>query len=325
MKTFWNVLKNDYLRTIPRIMTVTVITIVTLTTMVLAVYITGLQQVKGHVALITKNSEVLLVTSKHLDITVLEEKPPRSDLVRQKFDAFVTIDQAGNYQIETLRSKDFKNMLFMLLQNPNMDIKDISPQRGVGVNILGFMMMFFLMISFSNLFGFADDKEQGQLRRIMAAPTSLGWYLAAHCIYCVTLLLPEYILLIIIKLSGFNIGFSLLEYAGLMTVLALFGIAVALLLNTLINKPDNATMLGNSIMILTSVLSGSFYSFSKNNVLLGHILKLLPQKQLMDFAQYMENGTQWSHSGSIIYVIAFSVALFVLSCALLSQKYVKKV
>jgi len=168
MKTFWNVLKNDYLRTIPRIMTVTVITIVTLTTMVLAVYITGLQQVKGHVALITKNAEVLSETSKHLDITILEEKPPRSDLVRQKFDAFVTMDQMGNYQIETLRNKDFKNMVLLLLQNPNADIKDISPQRGVGVNILGFMMMFFLMISFSNLFGFADDKEQGQLRRMVS-------------------------------------------------------------------------------------------------------------------------------------------------------------
>jgi ABC-2 type transport system permease protein len=187
------------------------------------------------------------------------------------------------------------------------------------------MMMFLLMITFSNLFAFADDKEQGQLRRIAATPASFVGYLAAHCVYCLTFFLPEYILLVILKLIGWNIGFSLLQYAGLITVLGFLGISFALLLNTLIKKPDNANMLGNSVTVLTSILAGSFYSFSKNNVVLDHMIKLLPQKELMNYAQYMQNGSAGQHSASIFYIIIFSAALLVFSYTVLRQKYVKKV
>ncbi len=326
MRTFLQVLINDYKRTMPRLMTVTIITIVTLTTMVLAVYITGLQQVKGHVAYITNHSQdVLIKNSKHLDITVLKKKPPYSDLMKQKYDAFITVDKEGGYQIESLRNQDFKNMLLFLLKNPKADIKAISSERGVGVNIIGFMMMFFLLISFSNLFGFAEDKEQGQLKRITGAPVSFLGYLAAHCIYCLTILVPEYLLIVGMKLCGVNTGFSPAEYAALMMTLAFLGISVALFLNTIIPKPDNALMLGNSVIILTSVLSGSFYSFSKNNPLLEHILVFIPQKQFMDFAEYLQNGKQWDHIGSLLYIIVFSMTLFGLSWMLLYHNYVKKV
>ena len=326
MRTFLTVLKNNYLRTIPRVASLIVITIITLASIILAVYITNIQQVKGHIILITQNSEgTLPKSSKYLDIKVLTEKPPHSALVEQKYDAYVTIDKNGNYQIETLRNKDFKNMLLLLLKNPDANIIDSKTERGVGVNIIGFMMMFLLMMTFSNLFAFADDKEQGQLRRIAAAPASFGWYLVAHCIYCLSMLLPEYILLVILKLCGWNIGFSILQYAGLMIVLGFLGISFALLLNTLIKKPDNANMLGNSVTVLTSVLAGSFYSFSKNNAVLDNIIKLLPQKELMNFAQHLQNGSAWQYAGSILYVIAFSLVLFIFSCTVLRQMYVKKV
>jgi ABC-2 type transport system permease protein len=292
----------------------------------LAVHITNVQQVKGHIALITNDSQIKFPeSSKYLDIKVMTEKPPKSALAEQKYDAYVTIDGRGNYLIETLRNTDYKNMLLLLLQRPDANLKDIKTERGVGVNIIGFMMMFLLMLTLSNLFAFADDKEQGQLRRIAAAPVSFGWYLAAHCVYCLSMLLPEYILLIILKCIGWNIGFSILEYAGLMLVLAFLGISFSLLLNTLIKKPDNANMLGNAVTVLTSVLAGSFYSFSKNNVVLDNIIKLLPQKELMNFAQYLQNGNAGQNMGSILYVIGFSLVLLIFSCTILRRMYVKSV
>lgn len=326
MKTFLVVLKNNFFRTLPRAIPLLVMTIVTLASIMLAVYITGVQQIKGHIVFITQSSTAALPqNSKYIDITVLQEKPPRSDLVKQKYDAYITVDNNGNYQIETLRSNAYKNMVLMLLKHPNTDVNSSKTDRGVGVNIIGFMMMFLLMLAFSNLFAFADDKEQGQLRRISAAPASFGWYLAAHCFYCLSLLLPEFIMLAVLKWCGWNIGFTLLQYAGLMAVLGFLGISFALLLNTLIQKPDNANMLGNSITVLTSVLAGGFYSFSQNNAVLDHTIKLLPQKEIMDFAQHLQNGSAWQYSASILYVIAFSLALFIISCTVLRRMYVKKV
>lgn len=326
MRTFLTVLKNNYLRTVPRAISLLVMVIVTLGSIMLSVYITGLQQVKGHVVFVSQSATAVTPkSSKALDITVMSQKPPYSDLVKQKYDAYITIDRMGNYQIETLRSKDYRNMILLLLKNPNINVGDNKTDRGVGVNIIGFMMMFLLMIAFSNLFAFADDKEQGQLRRIAAAPAPFGCYLAAHCVYCLSFLLPEFILLAVLKGCGWNIGFTLLQYAGLMAVLGFLGISFALLLNTLIQKPDNATMLGNSVTVLTSVLAGSFYSFSKNNAVLDNIIKLLPQKEILDFAQHLQSGNAWQDSGSILYVILISFVLFAFSCTVLRWKYVKKV
>lgn len=327
MRTFLAVFKNNWLRTVPRVVPVIVFTAVTLASILFSVYITGMQQVKAHVVFIQENGSSTAVpeSSQALDVAVMSEKPPRSSLVEQKYDAYVTADGAGNYQIETLRSDNFKSMLLLLLQNPSADISAFQTDRGVGVNIIGFMMMFLLMIAFFNLFAFADDKEQGQLRRIAAAPASFGWYLAAHCVYCLFMLLPEYLLLVVLKLCGWDIGFSLLQYAGLMAVLAFLGISFALLLHTLIKKPDNANMLGNSVTVLTSVLAGSFYSLSKNNAVLDSIIKVIPQKKLMDFAESLQSGGATEHWGSIAYVVAFSLVMFVFSCAVLHRMYVKKV
>lgn len=327
MRTFLAVFKNNWLRTVPRVVPVIIFTAVTLASILFSVYITGTQQVKAHIVFIQENgsSTAAPESSQALDVAVMSEKPPRSSLVEQKYDAYVTADGSGNYQIETLRSDNFKSMLLLLLQNPSADISAFQTDRGVGVNIIGFMMMFLLMIAFFDLFAFADDKEQGQLRRIASAPSSFGWYLAAHCVYCLFMLLPEYLLLVVLKLCGWDIGFSLLQYAGLMAVLAFLGISFALLLHTLIKKPDNANMLGNSVTVMTSVLAGSFYSLSKNNAVLDSIIKVIPQKKLMDFAESLQSGSASGHWVSIAYVIAVSLVMFVFSCAVLHQMYVKKV
>jgi len=325
MRTFFAVLKNNYLRTLPRLIPMLVITAITLGSVLFAVYMTGVGQVKGHVAVISAAAEEALPqSSKYLDIRVLSEKPPRSALVEQQYDAFVTVASDGSYAIETLRNDDYKAMLALLLKNPNADVGGGKTERGVGVNILGFMMLFLLMIAFGNLFAFADDKEQGQLRRIAASPASFGWYLAANFVYCLSFIVPEYLLLVILKLCGYALGFSLFEFAGLMLILASLGISFGLLLNTLIHKPDNANQLGNSITVLTSVLAGCFYSFSKNNALLGTVTKLLPQKDFMDFAQYLENGEAGAHLGPLVYVLALTLAIFVFSCVVLRRRYVKK-
>jgi len=67
MKTFFAVLKNNYLRLIPRIGAVAVFTACTLATVIFAVYITGTQQVKAHIVYIPQSaSETAPRSSKSL-------------------------------------------------------------------------------------------------------------------------------------------------------------------------------------------------------------------------------------------------------------------
>lgn len=326
MKTFFSVLKNDYLRVLPRWATVGVFTLFTLATMLFAVYLTEVQHFNAHIAYIPQGSSMSAPqSSPSLTVNVSEEVPPRSALMQQQYDAYVTPGPDGTYNIETLKSQDFKQLLTLLLKDPNTDLSALQPGRGVGVNILGFMMMFALTLAAFNLFVFADDKEQGQLKRIAAAPVSFGFYLAAHCVYCLSMMLPEYLLLVVLKLLGWDIGFSLLQYAGLLSVLVLFGISLSLLLNTLIKKPDNANMLGNSIIALTSILSGSFYSLKGGNTVLDGMVNLLPQKQLLDFATALQSGNTAGHTSSLLYFTTITLVILVSAVGILHKKYVKQV
>lgn len=318
-----SILKNDYCRMMQRLPAVLVMTAVSLAAIILAVYITGMQQIKGHIVYVS-GSSAAAINSKYLSVETMRQEPPYSCLVKQQYDAYVIDKGNGKYTIITLKNDEFKNMIDELIRHPDAKVKTQSTDRNVGVNIIGFLMMFLLMSTFMNLFTFADDKEQKQLVRIAASPIHFSGYLSAHCIYCLSMFLPQYLLIVIIKAMGFNVGFSLLQYALLFAALGIFGISLALLLNTLIKKADNANMLGNSLIVLSSVLSGSFYSFSKGNAVLDNMIKVLPQKQLLDFAVHLQDGDALSHTAPLIYVILFSVTLFAASCYILNRRYIKR-
>jgi ABC-2 type transport system permease protein len=323
MNTFFTVLANDYRRTVSRLSGTIIMTIVMLVMILLAVYITGLQQIRGHIAYITGGTAAVApVLPAYLEITAVKEQPPRSDLYKQKYDAFVTTDASGKIHIETLRNAKFKEMIASALTHQPDAVGyagDNTERRKTGVNIIGFLLMFLLMQAFSNLFVFADDKEQGQLVRITSTPASSGLYLAAHCVYSLSLITPAWFLLAVLHLCGINIGFTLPEYALLIIVIGVSGIAYALLLNTFIKKPDNANMLGNATIMLASLLSGSFYAAPPEHSFFSILVRIMPQKAVMDFSRALAEGTALQHTGYILYILCLALAMLAVSCTVLHR------
>lgn len=327
MKTFLTVLKNDYLRTAPRLSSTIVMSVVMIGTIILALYMTGLQEIKGHIAFISNDTSVQIPAhSSFLEVTKVAEKPPLSSLYKQKYDAFVSFASDGSLSIETLRNKKFRSMIELLFAHPEITEKEQLPvtHRSSGENIIGFLMMFLLMQAFANLFTFADDKEQGQLVRIAAAPVSFGWYIAAHCVYSLSILFPSWLTLAILKIFGINIGFTLGEYALLIAIIGFFGISFALLLSTFITKPDNANQLGNAVIMLATILAGSFYAAPPEHSFFNHIIGVLPQKTILDFTQALATGNGLQHIGQILYAVGVSLVLLGWACVVLKKKYIAR-
>ncbi|ADU25991.1 ABC transporter permease [Ethanoligenens harbinense] len=312
------ILRNDYSRMRKRLAGILIFTVVTLVAMGLAVYLAH-QPVKGHIALVTANAAAP-VHSARLDVTVLRKAPPESALVRGQYDAFVFDEGGGRYRVQTLRNAQFKAMVQALLTDPQAKVPSQSGERGVGENVIGFSMLFLLMSTITNLLMFGEDKEQGQLSRIEVTPVSGVGYLAGHCVYALTMFLPPLVLLAGLQEAGVAIGFSLGMYALLFLALAVLGIPLALLLYTLLDKADNATMLGSSILVFTTVLAGGFYANSRKNAVLDTLVGALPQKQLLLFAAQAEKGVGVAHAGHLLYVFAWGVALFALSGFLLRRR-----
>jgi len=230
MNTFFTILANDYRRTVPRLAGTLIMTFVMFVMILLAVYVTHLQQIKGHIAYIPSGTDVSVPGHpSYLDVTVLLTEPPRSSLYKQTYDAVVRAGADGTITVDTLRNDAFRAMVVRAFSTrPGADAAVPQPAgtaaRNTGVNIVGFLLMFLLMQSFSNMFVFADDKEQGQLVRISSTPAPFASYLAAHCVYSVSLIAPSWIILAVLDACGVNVGFTLAEYALLILVISFSGV-----------------------------------------------------------------------------------------------------
>ena len=317
------ILKNDWKRLWEEKMYVFVSMALTICSVVAAIAITNAAEVKGNIAIVESGqqtkSEVVsqLEKSSYLNVAVLEKEPPKSELVQNRYDAIITMKQDGSYVVQTIKNDDMKTLLTSAMKNPGAFVPNTDKERKVGTNIIGYMMMFLLLqgILFAKLF--ADDKEQHLIERVIISPIAFRKYLAGHALFMMIMLfVPTYLVILIAELVGITIGFSLLTYAGLILLLTALSVAFALFLNSFFRVADTANMLGSALIMLTSILAGSFYSFAKEETLFDKLLHLLPQKDFINFVNALEKGNVTRNMeyqfGYVIFLIVVFFAIAVL-------------
>ena len=91
---------------------------------------------------------------------------------------------------------------------------------------------------------------------------------------------------------------------ALSTVFSLF------LYSMLPNKDDSAKMIGNTIIILTSILAGGFFAFDKGNQALGVIIQILPQKAFLNVADGVEQHMAWQGIVPSLSYLLLLIAVF---------------
>lgn len=308
-----NIMLNNLYRTLSKKNRIFISLLMTAVSIFFAVYFTAKLQVRGNVAIITDNG-LSFQNTKYINFTVLKNVPPKSELVLNKYDAIVIDKGNGNYEIETIKSNEYKEMLTKALINPQDFVPENKDTRGVGTNIIGYLLMFLMLQGILFMESFSEDKEGEQIKRIAASPISFFKYLSGNFMFTfLFIFLPTYIFLIIIsKLLGIEIGFTLFQYLLLLFIACMLSTGFSMFLNSLVKTSDDANMIGSAITILSTILSGSFYSFDKANKFLDALLWLLPQKDFLSFVQGLENGKDiLSILPQIIYVLII-VLLFLM-------------
>lgn len=284
---------------------------ITLIAMFLAVYMTSKFEVRGHIAVISPSGENPIV-QEVFQSHILEQAPPQSQLVRGKFDAVVTFGEDGRYTIDTLKGEEFQALLRLAIDHPDQPLPN-EGRRGVGTNIVGFLLMFILLegLLFMNLF--TEDKESGMFRRTVISPVGIPNYLLAQCLFCFILIyVPTLLLFVCMKgLLHLELGFSLAQFAGLLIFPAILSTAFALFMLAWIEKLDNAMSLSSTIVLLTSLLSGSFFRLATEPGWLKGLTELFPQKQLLYGVQGLEQSESfWTYTGSWSYVLLLALLMF---------------
>ncbi|AAK81533.1 ABC-2 type transport system permease protein [Clostridium acetobutylicum] len=281
------------------------------------VYFTSKMDTKANIAIVTKNKNITF-NNKYVKITTLSEKPALSELVLNKYDAVVTYSDNIHFKITTIKSNKLKHELNTFLKNPKAksNFKEASAgTRGTGTNILGFLILLLATQEIQFMLLYPEDRDLGTFRRILISPTSFIKYLLSEGIFdFVVAFIPSYIAILITKeIFKVTIGFNYLALAGLLSLLLIFGTSFALLITSIIDDVDNAAMLGTFIVLLCSILSGSFYSFTDDNKILSAIVSAIPYKQYLTLSQGIESGRSISnYSSQVLYIISITLVFFIL-------------
>lgn len=306
------ILKNDFERLREDKLHLCISIGLTLAAMIIAILISNVFETKMKLAVVGNITPEFY--NDMIQITKVNEAPEKSELILNHYDAVVTIEKNGDYRVTSIKGQDFERKLTAILHGKKLTSKDLTQERKVGTNIIGFMLMFILMQGMFYLRTFSDDKERHMVERISVSPIGFANYMTGHFVFSWNFIFfPSIIVVSICKIININIGFSLWQYAVLLAVMALAATAFAVLMTSLFAITDNANMIGNSIIILSSLLSGSFFAAGNKGSIMEKISYIFPQKGFMEFVQTWENGgINFKDSICLIYVIILAIVLTII-------------
>lgn len=263
----------------------------------LAVYFTGKIDNKGCVAIVSQRN-ISYENNKYFTFRTLKVKPKMSELLTNKYAAIAEEGKYGSFEVTTINGDKIKKALSSFLKDPHKLIQIEENKRGVGTNILGFLVMIVLFQQIAFMFLYPEDRDIKTFKRVLIAPVSENIYLLSQGFFnFVMVYIPTLITIILMKvIFNINIGFNYLTLAILSGILSLLGTAFALFITSVIDTLENSMMLAQFLVTITTVISGSFYSFSENNKLLDFIIKILPQKQYLILIEGVDNGKGFSNN-----------------------------
>ena len=254
--------------------------------------------------------------SDEINIIKLENKVPLSDLVKNKYEAVIYFEN-GKAKVDTIKDDDFKSKLERIVNGENVTIKD-GEKRGVAANIVGYITMFVILLGLM-LYKFFFDDKKGIAKRIISANISYEQYVFSHFISVFIMIFVPTVIVTILAKEVLNIDtrVTALELAFIVLILSLVASSFGLLISSVSKDEESVSMFGGMINVITTLLAGSFFTISNNNLIniLGNIM---PQKHILDFTIALENGRGLDYI-DILNVILISFIMII--CSFLINKY----
>ena len=255
------------------------------------------------------------INSDEINIISLENKVPLSDLVKNKYDAVISFEN-GKVVVDTIKDEAFKNKLEKMANGEKVTIEE-DEKRGVASNIVGYITMFVILLGVG-LYKFFFDDKNGISKRIVSSNISYEQYVFSHFVSVFLMVFVPTVVITVLSRELFNLNTSVtaLDLVFIVMILSFLASAFGLLMSSVTRSEESATMLGNMINIITTLLAGSFFTIS-NNWIINVIGNIMPQRHILNFTIALENGNGISYTDiGIVIVVSF---LMIISSFLISK------
>jgi ABC-2 type transport system permease protein len=283
---------------------------------------------KETLAFLSNNVQNLPQDSRYA-VEIVDKRPTQADLVLGKYVAIVEDKNNGNYEITTLKSEKDKKVIEDFFKSGKIPESykgedQIIAERGVGTNILGFILMILLMQGVALTIFFEEDRNIKTFRRILTAPVSEKKYLFAQGMFTLLcLFIPSYLAVTIITMCfKINIGFSFGNLAILIIILCALATSFGLFMTAVLDR--EISLVSSGISLITCVLGGCFISFTDNNKVLDTIRSIFPQKPYITMIHGIEKGNDiLEFKGQLMYLLIWIVGLWLLGSFITNRKMKK--
>ena len=263
-----------------------------------------------------------------LKVVNLNKKPAISDLLLNKYDAIVEQKTDGTYEVTMIKSNKYKNLIYDYYNNgKKIDFTAVNiNRRGVGANILCFVSMFVLMQGVALMTLYSDDKTNKTFRRVLVTTANEWQYLLAQGIFTFAFLFIPTFLAVFITKEIFNLqmGYTDGILTGLLAIIVGLGTAFALFVVSVVKKQDNGVMVAAVIIIITSILSGCFFTFTSSNKIMNILCGILPQKAYFSLVEGIERGESFAdYTSQLSYLFTCTILFWITGCIVTKRKMKK--
>lgn len=279
-----------------------------------AIFFSGQTVLKDRIAFVTEDSNSLPSSSK-LNIIPVDEKPTLAELVLGKY-SFIVEQKGDTFNVTTLRSNADAKKIEHLFSTGNLPKSykgedEERNERGIGTNILGFIVVLILIqgVALSTLY--PEDRMLKTFRRIFTTPLSIEQYLVVQSVFTfICLYIPSYLAIVITSLlSGIYIGYSFGMLAILLGILTFLATGFSIFMSSLMD--NNISLVTSGVSVVTCLLAGCFISIKSSNIVLDTIYSILPQKAFMTLINGVEMGeSMLEFKLQLIYLLICTVLLW---------------
>lgn len=262
------------------------------------------------------------VKSETVNFFYLDEDPGNYVLVLNRYDALILVNSDGTYEIKTIHGKEQFSMYEYAHLNPtNFSYEKFAEQSGVEMSGIGMIAVVIMIQGIIFIFPMIEDKQGGTLHRIIVSKVGGSAYVFAGFISnIVYTFVPMALCVGVGLLVGAELKISYVSYLGIILLIASFSAIFAEMLVTIMNKMNSVTVVGSSIIVILSIISGTMIPIQEDT-LLGRIAWISPLKYVMSIYQQLENGKSISDLTEAIGII---VTVLIILYILLNLVFYKK-
>lgn len=314
-------IKSHWLRTWARKGRLFLMLILLLAALVLALFMSDRSQFSCNLAVV--GDYPTEIRNESIQVTPLDQPPKKSALILGTYDAVV--DFSGKEtKITTFKNEQFKKSVAFFLAGKSPEKLQVSNQASKGKRVFSYMLMFLLMMGVTNTFLYSEDKEKHLFERLLCSGVSMSKLLVSYALFVFGLLFLSTFSLFVIfdQLLNIDLGLPLEDYAGLLALLCLVAVSFALCNASFFKEGDQANMIGSMIVVITSLLSGSFFSLDHNSGWWKMLTNWLPQKQFLTMVESVAGGKGFTLP-LVSSLLVISAILFVLALLKNRESYLR--